>query len=91
MYSPRQRKAGACLITNNATKEYAAVSMAQPEAMVGVDALPGLAPKTRDSAMSLPKPKSLRGGKRKAPQEDGFKLRELSRGLLDAVERIFRK
>ncbi len=91
VYSPRQRKAGAYLITNDASKEYSAVSVAQLEAMTGIDALPGLAPKIRDSAMNLPKPKSTRGGKRKAPLEDEFNLRELSRGLLDAVERLFRK
>ncbi|MEP6559172.1 MAG: DNA/RNA non-specific endonuclease, partial [Burkholderiales bacterium] len=91
VYSPRQRKAGAYLITNDATKEYSAVSVAQLEAMVGIDALPGLASKIRDSAMTLPKPKSVRGSKRKAPQEDEFNLRELSRGLLDAVECMFRK
>lgn len=91
VYSPRQRKAGAYLITNDSTKEYASVSIAQLEAMIGIDALPGLAPKIRESGMSLPRPKSTRSSKRKEPKESEFNLRELSRNLLEAIERMFRR
>ena len=91
VYSPRQRRAGAYVITNDTTREYSAVSIAQLEAMTGIDALPGMAPKIREAGMNLPRPKSARGGKKKGAAESEFTLRELSRSFIDAIERTLRK
>ena len=92
IYSPRQRRAGAYLITNDATRKYSSLTLAQLEATTGINALPGLGAKIREAGMDLPKPKSARSSsKRRRPAEDEFSLRELSRSFLEAIERAFRK
>ena len=94
VYSPRQRRAGAYVVTNDATREYSTISIAQLETMTGIDALPGVSPKFREAGMNLPRPKSTRGGKKKGKEggaEAEFTLRELSRSFIDAIERTLRK
>lgn len=94
LYSPQQRRAGAYLITNDDTREYATLTVSDLEKMIGVSLLPGLSQTIRDGGMNLPKPSSQRGkgGKNKeaskAPEE--FTLREFSRSILGALERAIK-
>jgi endonuclease G len=94
LYSPQQRRAGAYLITNDDTREYATLAVSELEKMIGLSLLPGLSQKIRDAGMNLPKPSSQRGKngkhkeKSKAPEE--FTLRELSRNILGALERAIK-
>lgn len=99
VYSPRQQRAGAYLITNDESSDYKAMSVSQLQKFTGIDPLPGLAQQLRDAGMDLPKPQAP-GGKRgkdqggavpkinPAPQDDGFNLRDYSRAILDAIERL---
>ena len=92
VYSPRQKRAGAYLITNDATREYSTLTIAQLEATIGINVLPGLSAKIREAGMELPKPKSMHSStRRKGPAESEFSLRELSRSFLESIERAFRK
>ena len=56
VYSPKRRQAGAYLITNDETTTYSTLSVAELERMVGIQALPGVEPQVRDTAMALPAP-----------------------------------
>jgi endonuclease G len=87
LYSPKQQRAGAYVITNDETREYSAVTVSDLEKMIGVSLLPGLSQKVRDSGMDLPKPSSQRGKKQKSKAEDEFTLRDFSRSIIDAIKR----
>ncbi|MEO0003208.1 MAG: hypothetical protein RLZZ22_900 [Pseudomonadota bacterium] len=96
LYSPKQQQAGAYLVTNDKTKEYSVLSIAELQKLVGIDALPGLPAQAREQAMSLPKPQGNRGGgggkkAEQQPQEDEFTLRDASRLLLDLLQGILGK
>ena len=41
LYSPKQQRAGAYLVTNDETREYSAVTVSDLEKMIGVSLLPG--------------------------------------------------
>ena len=91
LYSPKQQRAGAYLITNDATREYSTVLVSDLEKMVGVSLLPGLSQQVRDGGMDLPKPSSSHGKKsrRKKSQavEEEYTLRDFSRSIIDATKR----
>lgn len=87
LYSPKQQRAGAYVITNDETREYSAVTVSDLEKMIGVSLLPGLSQKVRDSGMDLPKPISQRGKKKKSKAEEEFMLRDFSRSIIDAIKR----
>lgn len=87
LYSPKQQRAGAYLVTNDDTREYSAVTVSDLEKMIGVSLLPGLSQKVRDSGMDLPKPSSQRGKKKKSKAEEEFTLRDFSRSIIDAIKR----
>lgn len=100
LYSPKQQRAGAYLVTNDKTKEYAVLSIAELQKLAGIDALPGLPAQAREQAMSLPKPQGNRGGgsggggsKKTEPQqqEDEFTLRDASRLLLNLLQGVLGK
>ncbi|WP_333709962.1 DNA/RNA non-specific endonuclease [Malikia spinosa] len=97
LYSPKQQRAGAYLVTNDKTKEYAVLSIAELQKLAGIDALPGLPAQAREQAMSLPKPQGNRsggGGSKKSeqqPQEDEFTLRDASRLLLNLLQGVLGK
>lgn len=100
LYSPKQQRAGAYLVTNDKTKEYAVLSIAELQKLAGIDALPGLPAQAREQAMSLPKPQGNRGGgggskktepQQQQPQEDEFTLRDASRLLLNLLQGILGK
>jgi len=86
LYSPKQKKAGAYVITNDDTKIYSSVTVSDLEKMVGVSLLPGLSQKIRDGGMELPKPQAQHGSK-KNKAEDEFTLSDFSRTILDAIKR----
>jgi endonuclease G len=86
LYSPRQRRAGAYLITNDETRAYSAVTVTDLEKMIGISLLPGLPQKIRDAGMDLPKPKSQRGNQRKKMEEE-FPLRDLASRIINAINR----
>lgn len=91
LYSPKQQRAGAYLVTNDKTREYSVLSIAELEKLVGIDPLPGLPAQAREQAMQLPKPQGQRGGRKtdsKAPVEEEFTLRDASRLLLDLLKGI---
>src|SRR2546425_7299176 len=86
LYSPKQQRAGAYVITNDDTRAYSAVTVSELEKIIGISLLPGLTQKVRDSGMDLPKPASQRGGKkRKSQAEDEFMLRDFGRSIIDAI------
>ena len=101
LYSPKQQRAGAYVITNDETREYASLSVSDLEKMVGINLLPGLPQKVRDDGMELPKPVKSRSRKPKANSEgedqgpgqdknqgtEEFTLRSFSRGILEAIAR----
>lgn len=91
LYSPKQQRAGAYLVSNDKTKEYSVLSIAELQKLAGIDPLPALSPQAREQAMELPKPLAQRGGKKtgsKAQQEEEFTLRDASRLLLDLLKGI---
>ena len=92
VYSSRQRRADAYVVANDTTREYSTVAIAQLEAMTGIDVLPSVAPKIYEAGMTLPSPKSARGGTKKGTAAvKEFTLQELSRSFIDAIERALRK
>ena len=91
IYSPRQQRAGAYLVSNDKTKEYSVLSIAELEKLADIDPLPALPAQAREKAMDLPKPLAQHGGKKskgKAQEEDEFTLRDASRLLLDLLKGI---
>ena len=86
IYSPAQQKAGAYLITNDDTRDYAVVTVSKLEKMVGISLLPGLPQQVRDAGMALPKPVSRQGRKGKGREEE-FTLRDVASLVLDAIQR----
>ena len=66
LYSPKQQRAGAYVITNDETREYSAVTVSDLEKMVGIKLLPGLSQAVRDAGMDLPKPRAQRCNKKKS-------------------------
>jgi endonuclease G len=56
LYSPKQQRAGAYVITNDESHDYSVYSVSDLEKMVGVSPLPGLSKEVRDGGMDLPKP-----------------------------------
>jgi endonuclease G len=90
IYSPSQQKAGAYLITNDDTRDYAVLTVSKLEKMVGLSLLPGLPQQVRDAGMALPKPEP-RQDRRKTPRpEDDFTLRDFTSLLMDAINRAIK-
>jgi len=90
IYSPAQQKAGAYLITNDDTRDYAVLTVSKLEKMVGLSLLPGLPQQVRDAGMALPKPEP-RQDRRKTPRpEDDFTLRDFTSLLMDAITRAIK-
>ena len=90
LYSPKQQRAGAYVVTNDETREYSTVSVSDLEKMVGISLLPGVSRAVRDGGMELPRPSSKRGRKAKSPAQEPqeeFTLRDFSRSIIDAIGR----
>ncbi len=92
LYSPKQQRAGAYLVTNDQTKDYKVLSIAELQKLAGIDPLPALPQQARDKAMELPKPQGNRGGGDKkvdsqAPEE-GSMLAGVLRLLLELLKGI---
>ena len=90
IYSPSQQKAGAYLITNDDTRDYAVLTVSKLEKMVGLSLLPGLPQNVRDAGMALPKPDSRQDRRKKAKPEDDFTLRDFTSLLIDALNRAIK-
>jgi len=100
LYSPKQQRAGAYVVTNDETREYSAVTVSDLEKMVGLKLLPGLSQQVRDGGMTLPKPSSSNGKKSrsqkgqpaevKIEKEEEFTLKDFSRSILDAIGRAIK-
>ncbi len=92
LYSPKQQRAGAYLVSNDKTKEYSVLSIAELQKLAGIDPLPALPAQAREQALELPKPQGQRGNKKasdsKAQEDDEFTLRDASRLLLDLLKGI---
>ncbi len=99
MYSPKQQRAGAYLITNDETKEYKAISLVELEKMVGLNVLPTLSIKVRESGMVLPKATSQRGddmGGNKPPPpnkpaEEHSNIMAIIRAILEFILKLMQK
>lgn len=91
IYSPAQHKAGAYLVTNSETRDYAVLTVAKLEKMVGLSLLPGLPQQVRDAGMDLPKPESRQDRRKKPKPEDEFTLRDFATLVMDAINRAIKK
>ena len=97
LYSPKQQRAGAYVVTNDETREYSAVTVSDLEKMVGLKLLPGLPQQVRDGGMMLPKPNSSQGKKSRSQKEqpaeakEEFTLKDFSRNILDAIGRAVKQ
>lgn len=90
IYSPKQQRAGAYLVTNNDTRDYAVLTVSKLEKMVGMSLLPGVSQQVRDAGMALPKPESRQDRRKKIKPQDEFTLRDLTSLLLDALNRALK-
>ena len=90
IYSPAQQKASAYLITNDATRDYAVLTVAKLEKMVSLSLLPGLPQQVRDAGMALPKPEPRQDRRKKANPEDDFTLRDFTSLVIDALNRALK-
>ena len=94
LYSPKQQRAGAYVVTNDETREYSAVTVSDLEKMVGLKLLPGLSQQVRDGGMTLPVPSAHNGKKSRSqkgqPAEEEFTLKDFSRSILDAIGRAIK-
>ncbi|MBH2044159.1 DNA/RNA non-specific endonuclease [Polaromonas sp.] len=90
IYSPAQQRAGAYLITNDATRDYAVVTVSKLEKMIGLSLLPGLPQQVRDAGMALPKPESRQDRRKKTRPEDEFTLRDFTSLVMDALNRALK-
>ena len=63
IYSPRQRRAGAYLITNDETKTYSSMSVSELEKILGFNLLPSVPQQVRDAGMTLPAPSGKGSGR----------------------------
>lgn len=98
IYSPKQQRAGAYLITNDEAKDYASMSIVDLEKMVGLNVWPGLPLNVREAGMTLPKPESQRGGgggernkNQNQPAPEEFQLKDFARGVIDLIQRAMQK
>ena len=87
VYSPARQQAGAYLISNDETRDYAVLTVSELERMIGIRLLPGLPPQLSDAGMALPKPVSRPGRARQNWPYDEFTLRELTSLVIDALQR----
>ena len=90
IYSPSQQKAGAYLITNDDTRDYAVLTVSKLEKMVGLSLLPGLPQQVRDAGMALPKPEPRQDRRKNPRPEDDFTLRDFTSLLMDAINRAIK-
>ncbi|MBG6075878.1 DNA/RNA non-specific endonuclease [Polaromonas sp. CG_9.11] len=90
IYSPTQQRAGAYLITNDDTRDYAVVSVSKLEKMVGLSLLPGLPQNIRDAGMALPKPEPRQDRRKKTRPQDEFTLRDFTSLVMDALNRAIK-
>ena len=65
LYSPKQHRAEANVITNDEIREYSAVTVSDLEKLVGIKLLLALPRAVRDAGMDLPKPSAQRSQRRK--------------------------
>ena len=92
VYSPKRQQAGAYLVTNDDTKTYSALSVSELEQMIGIQALPGVPQRVRDTAMELPAPSNQHGPRGKkarggtdSPDTGEFSLGDLARRSLEKL------
>jgi len=90
IYSPAQQRAGAYLVTNDDTRDYAVLTVSKLEKMVGLSLLPGLPQQVRDAGMALPKPEPRQDRRKKIKPQDEFTLRDFTSLLMDALNRAMK-
>ena len=90
IYSPAQQRAGAYLISNDDTRDYAVVTVSKLEKMVGLSLLPGVSQQVRDAGMALPKPEPRQDRRKKIRPQDEFTLRDFTSLLIDALNRVIK-
>lgn len=94
VYSPRQQRAGAYVVTNDETRTYSAMSVSELQKLTGVNALPGASQKIRDGRMKLPEPQAPDGnrekGQSKTRENEGVTLRDYTSVILEVLKLINR-
>jgi endonuclease G, mitochondrial len=96
VYSPKQNKAGAYFVANEANQKYKAMSVAELEKTLGIALLPGVSQDVKATTMNLPPPLAYTPGgsekpkKKTAPKEDGFDFYKFASVLLDLLEKILK-
>lgn len=86
VYRPAKGQAGAYLITNDETRTYKSLSVTELERMIGIQLLPGVAQRIRDTAMTLPAP-SRESGSRPRNNAPAAGTRDDDFGFMDFVRR----
>lgn len=64
LYSPRQQRAGAYLISNDETQDYDSLSLAELEQKTGINPMPSLPAQVRNAGMNLPEPNASYNSKK---------------------------
>ena len=96
LYSPQQQRAGAYLISNDQSQDYASISVSDLETKTGLKLLPSVNQSVRDSGMQLPSPSSGRSNsannaassKKNNPEVEDFKPSEVALKLINEVIRL---
>ena len=95
VYSPKRQQAGAYLVTNDDTRSYSSMSVAELSRLTGIDPLPGVPQRVREQrAMALPQaqaPAARPADKAGAGSREGPTWRERMRHALDALVRKLMK
>ena len=86
VYRPAKDQAVAYLITNDETRTYKSLSVTELERMIGIQLLPGVAQRVRDTAMTLPAP-SRESGSRPRNNAPAAGTRNDDFGFMDFVRR----
>jgi endonuclease G len=81
---PAEGKAGAYLVENAPTSDYTTMSVAELEAIAGIDFFPGMPPDAKRAMLPLPKPSGSggRGGKRRSRDEGAESIWREFRSLI---------
>ncbi len=93
VYSPKRKQAGVYLVTNDETKSYTSLTVSELQQMIGIQALPGVSKRVRDSGMELPVPYNPRNSRaakkpRSTPEDTPpveFSLGEFARRVLEKL------
>ncbi|GAB3630319.1 Nuclease [Pandoraea terrae] len=73
VYDPRRQQASAYLATNEATGDYAVVTVADLEKLAGIDFFPEMPARVKSTLWRLPAPKAHEGGRKRDPKMPSYR------------------